>query len=696
METLLSINGIIGSIAYLIVAILYSLILRQQAIIFLPAFLFTAVWSLFSHQFFALDFAYLFFWSSCLLAVFVRRKQILLFSLQWFLTWSIPAISLIGIFSSILLPTTPLQIGLYLYLFICIGTLLITEQHIRNGSGLIKIIGIAVGTLLLFNLYICSMTLILDYIPQQIVHARSLANTVVGLTLCFAPLFGPRQTYQQLELSRPLVFTTTSLVLAGGILVFVSTLGYLLTLGNGEYASIIQPFFLFVAILLIGLNLGSNTQRAKIRVWVLKNFFQTKFDHNFEWRQLSDRLTPENNQEDFANIALHALLPIYHSNQGVCFIHKNNQYIAEHKVHVKHELNPVSDSKYPEFFHKMREDNWIYVCDAIDPEITKWNDLIPSEIKKIGPNLLILPLINNNLLLGFLVVSGDRAQVQEFNWEDLDLLRMVGKQVANFVGNQILSKQLIVTRQFEAYHQFTTFIMHDLKNLIAQQALVVENAARFSHNPEFVADAMQTIENSVKKMNQLLLRINQNNSTNLEQTLVEPVLLVDIIQAAVLKCKGKNPQPIFEPTLSSTAISATAIMADAPNLVMAFTHLLTNAQEACEQDGTINIYLSLLDDYDYIECRVIDNGTGMTQSFIEQRLFKPFDSTKKNQGMGIGAYQCKEIISNIDGEITVSSKIGEGSCFTITLPLYNKKEYNKKEYAQQECNQPGLSKNSPV
>lgn len=664
MESLISISAMVGGLAYLVIAIVYSLILRKYGVIFLPAFLFSAIWSIVSWRFFAMDFIYALVWSSCFLLIFDRHHQLTRFSLRWYLIWSIPSIALIGAIDSIFIMALPAQVSLYLYLLCCIGTLLIAEQHIRNSRGLIRTISIGIGALFLFNLYLYSNALIGGYISPDITQARSLANTTVGLLLCFAPLTFSRVEYQRikLELSRPMVFTTTSLVMAGAILLFVSILGYLLSIGNSEYTSIIQPFFLFLGVLFIGLILASSTRRAMIRVWVYKNFFQTKYDYNDEWRRLSGRLSPVSSDEDYASVAIRAVLPIYNGTGGACYINQGGRYIPEFKINISDELNPIKDSDSPAFFQKMLQDNWIFVPAATDPNLTRFNHLLPENLARVDSTLLVLPLINDERLIGFLTISADLQQAEDFNWEDLDLLRMVLKQVANFVGNQMLASELVVTRQFDAYNQFTTFVMHDLKNLIAQQALVVENAGRFSDNPEFVADAIKTIENSVEKMNRLILRINETNPAHLKQSQPQPISLIDALNSAIDKCSAKEPKPVLHPGDKTLLVDA-----DIDNLVMAFTHLLTNAQEACAQDGKIDIYLKRINGS--IECKIIDNGVGMDQEFIDRRLFKPFDSTKKNKGMGIGAYQCRQIISNIGGAISVNSKRGEGSCFTVILSL---------------------------
>ena len=65
----------------------------------------------------------------------------------------------------------------------------------------------------------------------------------------------------------------------------------------------------------------------------------------------------------------------------------------------------------------------------------------------------------------------------------------------------------------------------------------------------------------------------------------------------------------------------------------------------------------------------MDNGVGMDQKFIAERLFKPFDTTKGNAGMGIGAYEARDYVVKQGGQLKVESQPGQGSTFTIKLPL---------------------------
>ncbi len=459
----------------------------------------------------------------------------------------------------------------------------------------------------LFNLYLYSKSLIVGLVPVDVAQARVLASTSVGLILSLMPLTIARDKNHPIKLSpsHPVVFTTTSLVLAATTLLLVSIVDYLFTIGNAESAAVIQPFFLFLGVLFIGFNLASASRRAKIRVWAFKNFFQTKYNYNDEWRHLSERLARKSSNEHYGDIAIRAVLPIYNGTGGVFYLFKNDDkggsYSPETKIIIDDDLEPINDWDSPAFFNRMLINNWIFVPLATDPGLAKFNDLLPGQLRDLDSTLIILPLINNAKLLGFLAITAEMDQVDRFDWEDIDLLRMVGKQITNFVGNQILSEELVVIRQFQAYHQFTTFVMHDLKNLIAQQALVVENAGRFADNPEFIADAIKTIDNSVKKMDQLLLTINQNRVLVLEQSHQHPVSLIEVFESVLTKCHGREPNPVLHQEGELLLVDA-----DSDNLLMAFTHLITNAQEACDSSGNIDIYLKRTNSFNSFRSRIFE------------------------------------------------------------------------------------------
>ena len=64
-----------------------------------------------------------------------------------------------------------------------------------------------------------------------------------------------------------------------------------------------------------------------------------------------------------------------------------------------------------------------------------------------------------------------------------------------------------------------------------------------------------------------------------------------------------------------------------------------------------------------------DTGFGMGSGFIRERLFRPFDSTKCSQSMGIGAYQARNYVRTLGGQMEVTSEVGVGTPFSVRLPV---------------------------
>ena len=110
-------------------------------------------------------------------------------------------------------------------------------------------------------------------------------------------------------------------------------------------------------------------------------------------------------------------------------------------------------------------------------------------------------------------------------------------------------------------------------------------------------------------------------------------------------------------------------MVDREKVANVLYHLISNAQQATADDGEVDVVITSNSDDNTQLVMIEDNGIGMDNEFVEARLFKPFDTTKGNAGMGIGAYDAKTYIESIGGKLTVQSEPGRGSCFTLYFPI---------------------------
>jgi len=108
------------------------------------------------------------------------------------------------------------------------------------------------------------------------------------------------------------------------------------------------------------------------------------------------------------------------------------------------------------------------------------------------------------------------------------------------------------------------------------------------------------------------------------------------------------------------------LLLDARAVESIVTNLLLNAREAITPPGRIS--LEVTTQGDWLCILVADTGCGMTPEFIAQKLFKPFQTTKKD-GLGIGMFQVRTLVEAHGGRLEVQSRPGQGTVIRVWLPL---------------------------
>jgi signal transduction histidine kinase len=112
---------------------------------------------------------------------------------------------------------------------------------------------------------------------------------------------------------------------------------------------------------------------------------------------------------------------------------------------------------------------------------------------------------------------------------------------------------------------------------------------------------------------------------------------------------------------------AALVQANPERLTTVVEHVIRNAQDATSAAGSVGVAVSHRGPQ--AQLIVSDTGHGMDAEFLRDRLFRPFDSTKGAKGMGVGAYQVREYIQRLAGSVEVQSSPGQGTRFTISMPV---------------------------
>ena len=561
--------------------------------------------------------------------------------------------------------------------FAVLGLILI-EQIYRNTPLTqrwnIKYICLSLATLFLLDLIVYSKSLLYKHLDIPLWQSRGILNALMVPFLAISvprldlPSFNAAQA-----LPRKTIFYSTILFGCGAYLILMSATGFYLKQANAEWGETIQTVFIFLAILLLFVSFTSGKMRALAKVYFGKHFFHYSYDYREEWLKISKALAKLESLADLKNFIITTLTNLVESSGGgLWLINEQGQFFlaAEQNLRLSpQELDHLKNNIDLPNYLSMKQ----WVIDFFElahaPEV--YDDIDLSPLCYEGSQIwLIVPLFHLNNLEGFAVLTQPRAP-RKLNWEDHDLLKTVGMQLANALALNKASEALANNRQFETYHRLSAYLVHDLKNIAAQIGLVVKNADKHKHNPDFFDDTIDTLNNAVYKMQHIVDQLKQGKSLPTAKSLIN---LADIIKKIHRQHKGL-PALTIEMTVDECMITA-----DPTKLTSVITNLIQNAQDATQkQDGWVKLVLTTKPDYAVL--KILDNGIGMDSTFIAERLFKPFDTTKGNAGMGIGAYEARDFVLKNAGHLNVDSIPDQGTTFTLQLPLSQPKTYESIEPA---------------
>jgi putative PEP-CTERM system histidine kinase len=462
--------------------------------------------------------------------------------------------------------------------------------------------------------------------------------------------------------SREVVMHSTLLMLSGAYLIIMALLGYVVQYFGGDWGAPIQiALFLIAIVLLLSLFL-SHEFRTKLKVFITKNFYANQFDYRVEWVALTQTLSKDDKSiAEVYKTSLEGWMQGIKYDQGVLVKLTNNQVnvaaitgdntigLFEQSAQYINDINVFLEKK-----------GWIIDFDEMRSKPEIYEDL-PNryQVMKSMPFQMVIPIFQENGLWGMVMLNAQTVERKTLNWELRDYLQAVTVQTANYIFQAESSQKLAENAQFAAFSRMSAFVVHDLKNVLAQINLLLTNAKQHRHNPEFIDDTFETLGHAKARMDNMLKQLMDksiDNSPNVSKT-----DLVKLIENVIdTKCALLQPMPAFEEK------QAAYVDINENKFANVLYHLISNAQQATPDDGRVAISLSHSEDAVFIE--IEDTGTGMSTEFINEQLFTPFVTTKGNAGMGVGAYDAKTYLESIGGSIAVKSQVGQGSIFRLTLP----------------------------
>ncbi|MEW8508538.1 MAG: XrtA/PEP-CTERM system histidine kinase PrsK [Candidatus Thiodiazotropha sp.] len=547
------------------------------------------------------------------------------------------------------------------YLGFAITGLTLIEQLYRSTRPemrwAVKYLYLGMGILFVYDFFLYAEALLFHRVDATLWQARGLTSSLAVPFVAIAATRNPSWSVR-VFVSKQVVFHATTIIAAGAYLVAMAAFGYYIRYYGGSWGKATQVVFVFAGIIFLATLLFSGNLRSKLKVFVNKHFFSYKYDWRDEWLRVVQTLSDGRGGKEVRTRVIQAIADSVDAGGGYLWMlgHAGSyQCVSQWKAPpIAIVFNP--ENPLVNYFFKS---DWI--VDIIEykkfPERYDGLKLDP-ELISVDGSWLIVPIKHHEDLLGFVLLTRPKLS-KSINWEDRDLIKASAKQAGSYLALLQTSEALNQANQFEAFNRLSAFVVHDLKNLIAQLELVVKNAERHRDNPAFMDDAVNTIGNAVNKMGRLLTQLRQGRfeSTKSKQFYVE-----ESVAQAVNELYAYLPKPQL--TIKANYLKT---IADKDRFTAIMVHMIKNAQEASSEDGKVEVTVDRQGDNALII--IEDNGVGMDEVFIKERLFRPFQTTKGNAGMGIGVYETREYVNSLKGGMRVESAKDVGTRFEITIPL---------------------------
>ncbi len=532
---------------------------------------------------------------------------------------------------------------------------LMRRTHPQQRWG-IKPLCVALAGVFFFDLFLYAEAMLYARLDTDIWAARGLANALVIPLLVVATARNTGWTID-MHISREAVLHSTALLLSGAFLLFVAVAGYFVRFVGGDWGRALQIELTFGALLFLVLLVSSGRIRSKLRVFVSKHFFSYRYDYRKEWLRFTDTLaTTAGSGQGFELRAIIAVANLAESPAGMLWLRvegRGFQPAARWNLPATTAVEPAGGS-LPLFLERT---GWVVSLNEVASAPEQYPGLtLPAWLGSIANAWLIVPLGTGTNMLGFIVLTTPRAAI-EVNWEVRDLLKTASHQAASYLGQLRATEALLEARKFDAFNRMSAFVVHDLKNLVAQLSLMIRNAERHRDNPEFQRDMLATVEHVVERMNKLMLQLRTG------ATPVENPRLVDLAVVVQRVCSAKSTQSArIELDLAPGVLA----LGDEERLEHVIGHLVQNALDATAMRGTVTVNLDR--DGAFAVIAVADTGVGMSPEFVRDRLFKPFETTKQT-GMGIGVYESTQYVEGLGGQLLIDSTPDVGTTVRVLLPL---------------------------
>jgi putative PEP-CTERM system histidine kinase len=513
-------------------------------------------------------------------------------------------------------------------------------------------------SLLAVLIFYYSQGLLYRTINMDLIPIRSSVFIIASILIGYSQAF--RGSGIRVVISRHILYRSVTMLIVGMYLIGLGLVGEGMRYFGVDFGRNLTIVLAFLGGVLLLAILYSEKMRRRLKVYISKHFYSNnKHDYRDEWIKFTNRLASCKTLNDVQE----AILTVYRETFGLAgaslylLSRDERRYVAVAEQGMSNSPAELRMSGELSSYFVRRE----RVLDITDGEYRLSSS--DAAVFRQMEAWLIVPLISGSKVEGLAVLQ--KQLVPELLiYDDYDLMKVLARQAAQAITNLRLSEEIIEVRAMAAVSRISTFVIHDLKNLTTSLSLVVDNAEEYIGNPDFQQDAIKTIRNTLLKMKGLMQRLKSIPEKTALDTRIENIDRLSRTTVAEFTKTKSGKRIVYNGVPAFSCV-------DAEDIKKVVVNLVQNALEASDEKEIIEV--QTFKENGKVCLRVSDSGSGMTEDFLKNHLFRPFRTTKE-KGLGIGLYQCKQIVEAHDGNVEVQSEIGKGTVFTILLPAVDVNE----------------------
>ena len=543
------------------------------------------------------------------------------------------------------------------------------EQTFRAAVGTmrwrIKFVVVALAVIFGARLYVRSQAILFSApdIALWSVESGALLIGCLFLMLAYA-----RTGFAEIEVypSRAVLRSSLTVLIVGGYLFSVGVIAQLVSRFGGAEIFQFQAVVVLLGMAGLAVLLLSDRARQRIHVFVVRHFGKAQHDSARIWTLLSLRLASVTDQASLCNVSAKLISETFDVLSVTVWLpdeEKGRLVVGASTRGQPSRASGVStDAASGAVIAGLQRKSSPFDLESVDEVWAEELRQLNTTVFPNGGNRLCVPLRAGEQNLGVLVLA-DRVNGAVYTVEELELLKCIGEQMTSVLLNLRLANEVARTKELEAFRTMSAFFVHDLKNAAASLNLMLKNLPVHFDDPAFREDALRGVGNTARRIDDMIARLSA-----LRQRPESVKVDADLNQLVNEALDRVNGMPNVEVMRELHPLPS--IRADRDQIQSVVTNLVLNARDALGSGGRILVRTEHRGGR--VVLLVVDNGCGMSQSFLKESLFRPFQSTKK-KGLGIGLFQSRAIVQAHGGGVHVESEPGKGTTFLVSFPVIDEK-----------------------